>query len=76
MNTFETDYIATDIYGQLLLFPETTAERNARELAELKAHCEKLRKSLYARNNEIHKEVRSIRSDLDLLLTHICKGKI
>lgn len=63
-------------YLQLGLFKESQEEKNAREVHELKVHCEKLRKSLYARNNELHKEVKAMKSDLELLISHICKGKL
>lgn len=64
------------IYTQLCFFEETQEEKNAREIKELKAHTEKLRKSLYARNNDMGREIKSMKSDMEILIAAICKGKI
>ena len=63
----------TTFFVQLELFPETPEQKNAREIAELKRHCEKLRKSLYARNGDLAKAYGELRLELDQLKQSICK---
>lgn len=60
---------------QLELFPESPYERNARELLELRASCDKLRKSLHARNGTLQKKYDELRYELDTLKSAICKGR-
>lgn len=62
-----------NIYVQLPLFPETSEEKNQREIAELRRSCDKLRKSLYARNSDLAKAYTELKSELDWLKESICK---
>lgn len=61
---------------ELPLLHEPPEVRHKREIAELKLHCEKLRKSLYAKNSELNKQVKSLKSDVEIIINAICKGKI
>lgn len=59
---------------QLQLFPEPTEEIQERKILELEERHEKLRKSLHARNSMLQKEVKELRSEVEFLKGHICKG--
>ena len=63
----------TTFFVQLQLFPETPEERNAREIAELRSHCDKLRKSLHAKNGSLAKAYGELRVELDQLKSSICR---
>jgi septation ring formation regulator EzrA len=60
-------------YVQMSLFPETDQQRNAREIAELRISCDKLRKSLHAKNGGLAKAYSELRNELDLLKRDICR---
>lgn len=61
---------------QLTFWPEEPHVRQQREIERLRNHCDKLRKSLYARNNELSKQVEALKSDVEILISAICKGKL
>lgn len=63
-------------HKQLTFWPEDPLIRQEREIAKIRNHCDKLRKSLYARNNELGKQVEALKSDMEILIAAICKGKI
>jgi polyhydroxyalkanoate synthesis regulator phasin len=61
---------------QLLLFEEPYEEKQKRQIAELKEKQDVLRKSLHAKNSVLQKEVKELRSELEFLKAHICKGNL
>lgn len=69
----DCDPIQKKIYVQLPLFPETPAEKHEREIAELRRSCDKLRKSLYARNSDLAKGYHELKTELEWLKESICK---
>ena len=63
----------TVFYAQLELFPESKEEKNTREIAELRRHCDKLRKSLHARHSGLAKEYSDLKHELEMLKSSICR---
>lgn len=59
---------------QLPLFPETFEQRHEREIESLKTKCENLRKGQHARISSLQKEIKDLKSELEFLKAHICKG--
>lgn len=61
---------------QLLLFEEPWEDKQERKIEKLYESHERLRKSLHAKNNELKKEVRELKSMVDFLYSHICKKNL
>lgn len=61
---------------QLLLFEEPWEEKQERRFEKLKDSQERLRKSLHAKNSILQKEVNELKSELEFLKAHICKGNL
>jgi len=61
---------------QLLLFEEPWEEKQERKLKQLTESQERLRKSLHAKNSVIQKEVNELKSEMEFLKAHICKGNL
>lgn len=60
---------------QLALFPQEF--RNPyEEIEDMKERYEKLRKSQHARITSLQKEIKDLKSDLELIKSHICKGTV
>ena len=63
----------TCYFVQLQLFPESDQEKNAREIAELRSSCDKLRKSLHAKHGGLAKAYDQLKWELDQLKRSICR---
>lgn len=46
------------------------------QVTDIHTRTEKVRKSIYARHNELAKMYMDVKSELDLLKSLICKGKL
>jgi phage shock protein A len=60
---------------QLLLFPETLEEKTDRQLREMRAQNDKVRKALFARHGELVKMYLEQKHELETLKAAICKTK-
>jgi len=56
------------------LFDREPTERLERKLAEMQESLNRVRKSLYARNNELEKMFFELHTRVDILEKNICKG--
>ncbi len=54
----------------------TREEKLEIEVKRLADQCEKMRKSLYARDAGLRKVVNEVRYDMDHIYAHICKNNI
>jgi hypothetical protein len=61
---------------QLLLFEECVEDKQNRKIDRIKESQDILRKSLYAKNGVLQKEVKELRSKIEFLEAHICKGNL
>ncbi len=61
---------------QLLLFEESYEEKQQRTIDQLKESLDRIRKSLHAKNGELQKDVKEMKSKLEFLEAHICKGNL
>jgi polyhydroxyalkanoate synthesis regulator phasin len=61
---------------QLLLFEDSSDERQEIKLNTLLEKYDKLRKSQHARITGLQKEIKDLRSELDFLKSHICKENL
>lgn len=64
------------MHNQLLLFQEPSEKKQEREIETLKEKYESLRKSQHARISMLQKEVKDLKSDLELIKSNICKGNL
>ena len=63
------------IIEQLPLFPETMEERLERQIEEMKAQSDKVRKSQFAKISYLLKTLEETRHDLDTLKQALCRSK-
>lgn len=56
------------------LFDSEQTGQLRRELAEVKASSDRVRKALFARNNEISRDLEALKYDMDILKRSICRG--
>lgn len=61
---------------QLLLFQESREEKLEREVKNIREHCEKVRKSQYAKLGELKKLYLENKYELDTLKAAICKTTV
>ncbi len=73
MKTTIIDVTIEHNYEQLYLFKETVEEKNSREIKELRLHCDKLRKSLFAKNHELTKCCNSLKKEIEEIKEMIYK---
>ncbi len=67
--------ISADIYGQLLLFPETREEKLQREVTELRICLEKVRKSQFAKIGAVKKDCDYLKHELETLKSALCRSE-
>ena len=60
---------------QLTFITEPIDIRLNREIQEIINRQEKVRKKLFAENNQLKKEVNDLKKDLEFLKANICKGE-
>lgn len=61
---------------QLLLFQDSPDEIQSRKIKTLEEKYDNLRKSQHARISTLQKEIKELKSDLDLIKSNICKGQV
>lgn len=61
---------------QLLLFEESYEEKQDRRIDKIADSCDRLRKSLHAKDNVLEKRIKVLESKLEFLEAHICKGNL
>lgn len=61
-------------YDMFLSKEESELISLRREIVETKKSCDKVRKGLFARHNELAKQFLELKHDHDLLIKAICKG--
>ena len=59
---------------QLLLFQESREERIEREMISLKAQCDRIRKSQFAKIGELNKKYLDTQHELETLKAALCKN--
>lgn len=64
------------MWSQLPLFEESAEDKHNRQIQTLEEKYDKLRKSQHARITGLQKEIKDLKSDLDLLKSYICKGNL
>ena len=63
------------MYKQLLIFEEKPEKKLQREVDELHAKYDKLRKGQYARLNELSKMFKEAKEDIDIIKSALCKNQ-
>lgn len=58
---------------QLTLFPQESHNHHD-EIEDLKERYERLRKSQHARITGLQKELKDLKSEFELIKSHLCKG--
>lgn len=56
------------------LFDSEQTGQLRQELAEVRASTDRVRKALFARNNELSREIQVLQQDMEILKRYICRG--